>query len=660
MEAFDIFFRRAKKNFEEKIGVEKTQNIFENLRNPITLIPEEYKNYIVSEIPKFLFKFSQKLDHLMTSQIENALNHILLFTKSLAELRDKRRLEINDEILKRSNNRMRSLTDLLQGFVSTAIDGKILEELTCFEDILIHTLGQKVELKSEGKTFPIHVQMASLFEEFPIAKEHNERVTFLSNIVEQCLNSLKSEQSEEILNLIRESNLPAEKVNKGYHQKIAEMSGLQENLFLHRTIELLKKQVFTDNTLDKAITGHVAFKIFRKVLTDTIDGKDAMVRATKLRKLLRDCKEANLEEKKIIDMDLIKIIQEDLASVKQKRLIFKDTFSIVSRKGIYIDVYSCLRDRFSEDMIKEFTGMQPLQHIGSEYVNNMVFSDLISLFDRWTGKMQTCMVVFQTFLSESSAATPQDAKENVEAILNLFNTLKELSINIRADSLYKRTVPLAGKPVLLAFIKYVYESLDTVFSLINQVQHMKITPMPRFLSKIEEEENKEQISSIEKKLSNAQIQGIPDDALMVRKQKEILERRKNDSNKFKMMARLLEESMNAQMLNSIIDFGKNLSKLLSKSASVHHNLPGALLKCLDEPDKFTLEIDNFIEALTEAKNSVVISKDDFEKRNKAAEELKERLSDLCENLEFVENMRAMSVSYDVKNDLDFKNNNAVH
>ena len=131
MAAFDIFFRRAKKNFEEKIGEEKTQNIFENLRNPLKLIPEEYKNDMISEIPKFLFKFSQKLDHLVTSQIEKALNHILLFTKSLAELRDKRRLEINDEILKRSNNRMRSLTDLLQGFVSTAIDkrSEVAEEL---------------------------------------------------------------------------------------------------------------------------------------------------------------------------------------------------------------------------------------------------------------------------------------------------------------------------------------------------------------------------------------------------------------------------------------------------------------------------------------------------------------------------------------------------
>jgi hypothetical protein len=648
MAALDIFFKRAEKNLEGKIGTEKAQNIFANMKPPLENIPDQFKTDMTSEIPKFILKLSQKADHLNSHQLEVALNHILLFTKSLSGLRDKRRLEINDEILKRSNNRMRSLRDLLEGFVNTAIDGNIVEESLNFEDIIIHTLGKKLDLKTEGKTLPINVQMKSLFEEFPIANEHNEQVIFLSSIVEQCLNTLKNEESERILHQIREHNLPTEMVNKGYYQKINEISGLKENLFLNRTIELLKKQVFTDSTIDKAITGHVAFKIFSKVLSDTINGKNTMVRAAKLRKLIRDRHEAKSAEKKLIGENIIKILHEDLASVKQNRLTFKDTFSIISRKGITIDVYSSLRDRFSEDIIKEFTGMHPLQHIGSEYVNDMVYSDLIRLFDKWTQKIQSCMSVVQTFIRESSAAAPQDAKENVEAILNLFNTLKEMNVNIRADSLYKKTVTHAGRSVLYAFIKYTYETLYNVFSLIDKIKDMKITPMPRFLSKIEEEENNEQISSIEKKLSDAQIQGLPDDSLMVKKQKELLERRKNDSDKFKMMGRLLEESMNSQMLNSITDFGKNLSKILNKSASVHHNLPGALLQCLDNPENFNLEVDNFIESLTEAMNSVIISRDVFESKRAIAEELKQGLNDLCERKEFIENMRLMSNSYNLK------------
>ena len=123
----EVFLKKSEGPFKEKIGEEKTRIIFENLKSSIKEIPNEISGDLGSDIPKFLFQISLGIDDIEEKNVEAVLNYILFFTQTLSDLEDKNRKQVNQIIINRSNNKMRSLLDLLEGFVEKAKEGKKLE-----------------------------------------------------------------------------------------------------------------------------------------------------------------------------------------------------------------------------------------------------------------------------------------------------------------------------------------------------------------------------------------------------------------------------------------------------------------------------------------------------------------------------------------------------
>ena len=142
----EIFLKRAEKPFKEKIGGEKTNIIFNNLKKVLHLIPGEYSRTLGSEIPRLLFKYSQNIQQLSNESIEGILNHFLVFSMCLKDLANQNIKQVNQNIINRSKSKIRNLSDLLHKFIEKAKDGNIIQKFDSFGDILNFMVGVSQEV----------------------------------------------------------------------------------------------------------------------------------------------------------------------------------------------------------------------------------------------------------------------------------------------------------------------------------------------------------------------------------------------------------------------------------------------------------------------------------------------------------------------------------
>ena len=139
----ELFIKRAEKNFKTKIGDEKSQNYSKKIMSTFSKVDENIQDYINSEFPKYLFKFSQNVENLPAETLERILNHVLLFNKALSNLNGKSKEQINQEIRKRSKNKSFTILDLFIAFLNEVKNGGSIEKCESLEDILIHLLGKE-------------------------------------------------------------------------------------------------------------------------------------------------------------------------------------------------------------------------------------------------------------------------------------------------------------------------------------------------------------------------------------------------------------------------------------------------------------------------------------------------------------------------------------
>ncbi len=142
----EVFLKRAERSFKEKLGEDKTTLILNNIKKATNEIPAKFRRVIGSEIPKFLFSYSQEIEDVSPGITEGVLNYIFIFAESLKDLVNKDRNQVNQMLIKRSNNSMRNLSDLLNTFVEKAKNGAVIENLETFEDLLTYMVGKKAEI----------------------------------------------------------------------------------------------------------------------------------------------------------------------------------------------------------------------------------------------------------------------------------------------------------------------------------------------------------------------------------------------------------------------------------------------------------------------------------------------------------------------------------
>ncbi len=73
----------------------------------------------------------------MTPEIATrVLNYILMFAVSLKDLLNKDRIELNQLLIKRSDNKTRNLSELMLAFLEKALNSEIIKDKISFEEIL--------------------------------------------------------------------------------------------------------------------------------------------------------------------------------------------------------------------------------------------------------------------------------------------------------------------------------------------------------------------------------------------------------------------------------------------------------------------------------------------------------------------------------------------
>ena len=88
----------------------------EELLEAINQMPEQHREYLGSDLAKFLFKFSETASYHEPEKAELVFNGAIMFANSLVELNDLNNAEINQFIINRSNHKVRSLFDLFRAF----------------------------------------------------------------------------------------------------------------------------------------------------------------------------------------------------------------------------------------------------------------------------------------------------------------------------------------------------------------------------------------------------------------------------------------------------------------------------------------------------------------------------------------------------------------
>ena len=89
-------------------------------------IAEQFKGTADSEVAKYVFKFSEDTFRFKSEILEKVLKHISIFTQSLSDVGGMNRKQVDQEITKRSKNKLSGLIDLFKEFIEMAKEGKLL------------------------------------------------------------------------------------------------------------------------------------------------------------------------------------------------------------------------------------------------------------------------------------------------------------------------------------------------------------------------------------------------------------------------------------------------------------------------------------------------------------------------------------------------------
>ena len=139
----EMFLKRSEKGFSAIIGENKALNYFKDITASLKEIDKSFKNYLDSEIAKFLFSFSQNVEGLSSEILDGVLKHVLMFTKSISDLGNRTKDQITNSIIRRSKNKLRGLFDLFKIFLEEAKKGNVMENEGDIEEIITHTLGSE-------------------------------------------------------------------------------------------------------------------------------------------------------------------------------------------------------------------------------------------------------------------------------------------------------------------------------------------------------------------------------------------------------------------------------------------------------------------------------------------------------------------------------------
>jgi len=644
----DAFLKRAEKKYSLILGQDMIQMLMEELLDAINQIPEQHREYLGSDLAKYLFKYSETASYHEPEKLELLFNGATMFANSLVDIGDLNKAEMNQFIINRSNHKVRGLFELFLAFLEKIKVRMPFSLNPNFDEILNHTLGKYSGPKVLEQGGLIHDLLADYHEEIPLAIEHSNWAKALIEIIPRYLDILPKAEGDQILDLLWENKFHEEHVIEKYRLKIAEIPREKEKTFMFRLMNMLTNQILIDEDKDKILAGALALRILGGIFVEIFGGRNTQIRGIRLNQLIKDRKISNPDNKKKIDEHINRILEEDLKAIQKRTMTINTIIPILTKKRYFIKTYDIAMKDFPEFIVKMITVREEekLKDIGEDYKKSGMSAELIQLVNNFLNELDLAKRFYKKYFEEMySIAT--DAQKNMLAIRKFFKSLVDLSDNIEAIEFFERPIANTEHMIYISLLKYLYDCLPDVFEITRtildeQEYQKKIMKLDTYLSDWKLEELNLEIKEAENKIKEYEGMQEWDTTDKIRNLTKFLNRDKNEIKFYDIMFKLLKESEKVDdILKTRLDFSKTLLKYSDSLKKVHSNLPAALHNYMENFNDFTQEIGKIIEELKKKSSLGIISPFDLRERNDAAEMAKKELSSLYTNENFMNHIKSM-------------------
>jgi len=456
----EAFLKRSEKKYSRILGQDMIQLLMEELLGAINQIPEQHREYLGSDLAKYLFKYSETASYHEPEKVELIFNGAIMFARSLVEIGDLNKAEVNQFIINRSNHKVRGLFDLYQEFIKKMEVRMPFSSEPTFDEILVHTLGRYSGPKVLEQGGLIHDLLADYHEEIPLAIEHSNWAKALIEIIPRYLDILPKVEGDRILELLWEKKLPEVQIIEKYRTKIHEIPREKEKSFMFRLMNMQTNQILVDEEKDKVLAGALALRILGGIFVEIFGGRNAQIRGIRLNQLLKDRKISNLENKKKIDENINRILEEDLKAIQKRTMTINTIIPILSKKRYFIKTYDIVTKDFPEFIVKMITVREEdrLKDIGEEYKKPSSSGELIPLVNDFLNELELARRFYKKYFEEMYSIA-LDAQRNMLELRKVFKSLVDLSDNIDAIEFYTRPIANTEHSIYISILKYIYDCL---------------------------------------------------------------------------------------------------------------------------------------------------------------------------------------------------------
>ncbi|MFX1463740.1 MAG: hypothetical protein ACFFBF_11960 [Promethearchaeota archaeon] len=644
----EAFLKRAEKKYSLILGQDMIQMLMQDLLSAIGKIPEQHREYLGSDLAKYLFKCSETASYYEPEKVELIFNGAIMFANSLVDIGDLNKAEINQFIINRSNHKVRGLFDLFLEFLEKIKIRMPFSLTPNFDEILVHTLGRYDGPKVIEKGGLIHDLLADYHEEIPLAIEHSKWAKALIEIIPRYLDILPKAEGDRVLDFLWENKFSEDQIIEKYRIKINEIPREKEKTFMFRLMNMLTDQILVDEAKDKLLAGALALRILGGIFVEIFGGRNTEIRGIRLNQLLKDRKVSNIENKKKIDEHINRILEEDLKAIQKRTMTINTIIPILNKKRYFIKTYDIVTKDFPDFITKMITVKEEerLKDIGEDYKKPGVSGELIQLINNFLNELELARRFYKKYFEEMYSIA-FDAQKNMLEIRKFFKFLVEFSENIHAIEFYTRPIANTEHTIYILILKYLYDPLPEIFSttriiLDEQEYQKKIMKLDTYLSNQKLDLLNLEIHETENKIKEYEQMNDFDTTTKIRNLTNSLNRDKNELKFYNIMFKLLHESEEiSKVMEDRISFSQNLLKFTNSLKSVHPNLPAALSDYFENLNDFNQEIDHVIGELKKKSSNGIISPFDLREKNDNAELAKKELLSLCSNEKFVNHIKSL-------------------
>jgi len=226
-----------------------------------------------------------------------------------------------------------------------------------------------------------------------------------------------------------------------------------------------------------------------------------MVRAIKLKQLLKEREFSIDDTREKLNEQILAIVKEDLKAIMRRVMTIRSIIPILTLKGYYIKTFDISKKDYPELFVDMFEDVSPLNDIGKEYLEHIRRLNTLGNLSALYYYIDLVRNFNKNYFKESEE-TPLDAVKNRDLLKEFFQMLFHLYDNLELTRFFDNKITIADRLVFIYILKYLYEPLKKTFDLIENFleehkEFIKVKSLEFFLSKLKRREYKMNIEQLQ-------------------------------------------------------------------------------------------------------------------------------------------------------------------